>query len=149
MRKTLGIIGAVALLAPLSACGNESAYCSAVSSTQDAIDFTFTQLNQEQFDDLQSRIDDIEKSAPADVKDDWAKVGDAYAGLEGILSEAGITVDDFVAMERGAVPAGFDRRAEAALNDRLSAFTSDHDVQTSIQAIRDSAQQECDVRIGN
>jgi ABC-type glycerol-3-phosphate transport system substrate-binding protein len=149
MRTTLGGIAAFALVGTLSACGGESAYCSAVSSAADNIDFTFTQLNQEQFDALQDRIADIETAAPDDVKGDWANLGEAYHELDTILADAGITVEDFVAMERGAVPEGLDPDTQAALADRLLTFTSTTDIQASSQAVRESAHQDCDVELGN
>ncbi len=165
MKKTLAIASLALLAASLTSCGSggdsggssnsgsssAAGYCDLLKSAK--ADFggaDFTGMTQPQFDDITSRISDIEAVAPDAVKDDWATLGDGLGQFETILNDAGISITDLQKISQtNQLPDGVDLQKIQELGTKMQQFTKNSNLDAASEAITQSAKSECGIEMGN
>jgi hypothetical protein len=159
MKKTLGLVAAVALTATLSACGgdddsaggggggSDKSYCDTVKDAKAELDDVsdINALDQATFDNMTDTVRQVEESAPDDIKAEWGQLGDALEEFQTILSDAGISLDDLSSMQSGELPEGVDQDALLQLGERMEEFTQNTDMEAAAEAIEQQVKDECDI----
>ena len=159
MKKTLALASLALLAGSLTACGGDDnsgsgggSYCDQVKSLKSSVtDLDFTTLSEDQFSDLQGSLDDIEASAPSDVKDDWTTLNGAIDQLKSILDEAGLSFDDLQAIQDDPtnLPEGVDLAKLQELAQKLNDFAANSDFEDASNAIQANVKDECGVDLSD
>ncbi len=158
MKKTLSVAAVVLMTAVLGACGDDDKssdgggggddYCSALEDTKAEFEtLDITALDDTKFDTLQSEIDNLRDSAPDEVSDDWATLGDGFDEFKSLLEEAGISFDDLQGMQAGEVPEGVDMEKLQELGTKMQSFSEDSGLEEATSNIEDHAKSECDITL--
>jgi hypothetical protein len=154
MKKTFAVATIVLMASSLASCGGSDddsgssggGYCDSIQSVKDQVaSGSFDQLSQDEFDTFQSKISDIQASAPDDVAEDWQNLGDYLNQFESLLKDAGISLDDLQSLESGGLPSGVDASQLTDLATKLQTLTSDNDIEAADKAITASAKSECGI----
>ncbi len=122
-------------------------YCEVLQEAKtEFADFGEGDIDQTSFEDLEAKIGELEDAAPEEVSDDWMVLGDGISGFLQILADAGITLDDLAAFQRGEVPEGVDPQKIQELPQKIQALGLDGpEFQQATQAIEDHAKSECEI----
>jgi hypothetical protein len=144
MRSRLALL-AVALLLPLTACGDPTAdYCSDLKShSKEIADMIGSDSPTALLDGL-PMLRDLADKAPDDMTDDWQTYLGALGDLDKALDDAGVKAGDFV---DGKPPSGLstsDREAIAAAADQVAG----EEVVAASEAIEQEARDVCKVNLG-
>jgi hypothetical protein len=160
MKKLLALASIVLMAGSLTACGGDDnsnaggggggggSYCDQVKDLKSNVDdLDFTTLTEDQFADLQSALDGIASSAPADVQDDWNTLGDAIDEFKSILDEAGLSLDDLQAIQQDPtnLPDGVDLAKLQELAQKLNDFAANSDFDAASNAVQQNVKDECGV----
>jgi ABC-type glycerol-3-phosphate transport system substrate-binding protein len=158
MRRTWAVAAVVLLAGGLAGCGGGGdddnsgssgtsgvSYCDAAKDVKDQLNTIDVQsLNDDALDTAVSNLDALIASAPADVKGNLEDMKNALEEFRQILDDAGISLDD---LQSGSAPSDVDPAKLAQLQQDLSEWTSKHDIQADQQAIAQSLQDECGIKI--
>jgi hypothetical protein len=158
MKKALALATVALLASSLAACGgsddnnssggtgSSGSYCDEVQAAKDAIvGGSNGSLTQANFDDLQSKLGDIEADAPGDAADDWKTFGGYLDQLEGLLKDAGLSLDDLQGLEAGQTPKGLDPAALTTLATKMSQLSSSGDLQATGKSLTASVKKDCNI----
>ena len=148
MRKTLTALAPLALLAGLlTGCGGSesSAYCEDLKADKAEFE-TLAGGDVGKLGDAFAALHKLADEAPDEVADDWKTLDEGITTMEKALDEAGITLDDLAAMQKGEMPEGVDMAAVQELGPKLEEFGGAEMTEAS-QAIDKHAQDECGVTL--
>jgi hypothetical protein len=106
-------------------------------------------LSQANFDSFETKINDIQAAAPDEVADDWKTFGDYLSRFNGLLKDAGLSLDDLQTMQTGGIPPGVDPSKLTQLATKLSSLSSTMDVATASKAITASAKSDCNIDLND
>lgn len=179
MKKTLAIASLVFVAASLSGCGGDSSntsssssstsssepstpatssasssgYCDQLTTFQnDFQSLDFTSLTDVQFSDVRSAIDDLESSAPDDVKPDWTTLGDSLGELQNILDKFGVSLDVLKEIQADPtnLPDGLTVKKVQQLGGELQSYSQSvqGDVSKAGEDIQTNAKSECGIDLG-
>jgi len=139
--------------ATLGACGSDDKEEAATSSDYcqelEADKVYFQSLNGSdpdlsKLDTVFDKMHSLAAAAPNDVASDWKTVDTALTTIESALEEAGVSVADLAALQKGDVPDGVDMSKLAALGPKLQAL-NDSDVTDASNHIAENAKTACGV----
>src|SRR5688572_30803398 len=133
MKKALGLASAVLLASSLASCGEGDSevgggaeYCDLLEETKaDLQKFDQGDFNQETFDDVKQRVDELAEAAPDDVSGDWRTLGDGMQQLDDALADVGLSMDDVQGLTEGEIPEGVDMAELQGLSEKLGEITAD------------------------
>ncbi len=125
-------------------------YCEVLQEAKtEFADFGGGDIDQTSFEDLEAKIGELEDAAPEEVSGDWMVLGDGISGFLQVLEDAGITLDDLAAFQRGEVPEGVDPQVIQELPQKIQALGLDGpEFQRATEAIEGHAKSECGVDLG-
>jgi hypothetical protein len=124
-------------------------YCVALEETQaDFQGFNFLALNDEDFDDLLGKIDNLEELASGESKQAWTTLSTALDDLQSALVGANMSVSDLEGLSRNEVPKGADTTKLAAVTDAIRNLSTDPALQEASATIQQDAQETCDLTLG-
>jgi hypothetical protein len=155
MKKTLALASVVLMAGALTACGGDDSsssggYCDQLQDLKnDAEGLDFTKLSDAQFSSLQNSLNDIEASAPSDVKDDWATFNDTLDQIKQILDETGLSFDDIQAIQENPndLPDGVDLAKLQELAQKMQEVSTQSGFQDASDAIQQNVKDECDINL--
>jgi len=151
VKKTLGLACAALLAATLTACGGDDGgsassgadYCDTLKEAKSDLEAIDSKLNQDNFDKVAERAQQLEDAAPDEVKGDWATYNDALDTFTGALDDAGLSIDD---LSSGEMPDDVDPSKLQDVQEKLQ--DAGKDISTATENIKQHAKTECDVDFG-
>jgi hypothetical protein len=149
MKNSLLWTAAMVLTAgTLTGCGaGTEAYCDSLKEAEG--DFDALQAGDPaNLGNAVEKLRDIGGDAPDDVSDDWEVINGTFDDMESALEDAGLSFDDLGGLAAGEIPEGVDEADLAALEDSFTAMSTE-EAEEAGNNIRDHAQAECDVDLGN
>jgi len=127
---------------PASGAG---AYCSELKSDKAYFQsLSGSDPDLARLDQAFTKMHSLAKASPPAVAKPWATLDGAVTAIEDALDEAGITVDDLVAMQGGDLPADVDLDKLTALAPKMEALGG-KEVEEAADKIEDHAKDECGV----
>jgi hypothetical protein len=158
MKKTFALATIVLMASSVTACGSSKddngsggtsgsgSYCDTLQSVKsDIVGGTFNNLSQASFDALQSKISNIQSSAPDAVSADWQTLGDYLDQFEGLFKAAGLNLDDLQGLQAGKIPDGVDPATLTKLSSQLAKLSDTGDLSAATTAIEKSAKSDCKI----
>lgn len=156
MKKTFGLAAAAVLTLTLGACGDddggsgggydEAAYCDAYKSAQSEFDETdFSQLDEDTYSQLQDKVTEMREKAPEELKGEWETFEGALDEFQGILSDAGLSMDDLANLDPTNLPEGVTAQDLQDLSTKMQEFVDNNDIQAATDAIEKDAETRCDI----
>ena len=145
MAATLTLAAAV-----LAACGQDDgqgagAYCSELKTDKAYFQtFNSPEPDLSELDEVFTRMHSLARVAPAAVEKPWATLDGAVTTIEDALHEAGLSVDDLVAIQRGEIPDDVDLDKLTELGPKMEALGGP-EVDDAATRIATHAKDECGV----
>lgn len=135
------LVAVLALVAALGgACGHDqSAYCQGVSGYQTELTTLIDEGKKDALIQVLPIFEDLQSTAPADVRDDWQVVVTRIRALKTALDNAGV---DPATYDRAHPPAGVSNE-DRQLIDRAAAGVGSSDVSSALDALQQEARDVC------
>ncbi len=165
MKKTWALASLVMMAGSLAACGdsggdggtdsvtNQGAdYCEQVQSLKDdSNDLDFTAMGEDTFDGFRGAVGDIADSAPSDIQDEWSTLGTTLDEFQTILTDAGLTFDDFQALAEDPtnLPEDVDMAKLQEVGTKMGDVVSQGDLQAATESIVTEVKTECDIDLND
>lgn len=127
----------------LSACssgGPDSDYCKTLKKSQN----TLESFRPGDLDKAFAAIHKLSDKAPGDVEDDWQRVEAETDRVEAAMKEAGLTVADFVKIQKGQLVPGVDAKDLQTVATAIAGLTSEELTKAS-RSIQSHASKDCEI----
>lgn len=131
-----------------SGLGGGGDYCAALREAKTEFQaFSTDKLTDSKYSFLQSKVSEIEASAPSSVKGDWDVLSQTLEKYKELLNSAGLSFDDLSGMQNGQLPPGVDVQQLQKVAKELVAYTKTHNIEKATEDIQKNAQAQCGVNL--
>lgn len=126
--------------------GGSGDYCATLRDTKAEFQaFSSGNLTDSKYNLLQSKVSQIEASAPSSVKADWDVLSQTLAKYKELLNSAGLSFNDLSGMQNGQLPPGANLQQLKKVARELVTYSKTHDIQKASEDIQKNAQAQCGV----
>jgi hypothetical protein len=145
-RRLAGAAVALALLAPLAGCGENSIddYCADVTAHRKQLAEMVDSSSASALLGNLPMLHDLADKAPEDLADEWQVFTSALDDLDQAIKDAGVEPSDF---KDGKAPAGLSDAEQKAIADAVGQIETD-DVVQAATGIEQQARDVCKVNFG-
>ncbi len=145
-RRLAGAAVAVALLAPLAGCGENSVddYCADVTAHRKQLAEMVDSTSASALLGNLPMLHDLADKAPEDLADEWRTFTGALDDLDEAIKDAGVKPSDF---KDGKAPAGLSAAEQKAIADAVGQIETD-DVVQAATGVEQQARDVCKVNFG-